>query len=223
MEATIYKICHSALWREAERAGAFAGAPVDHADGFIHFSTAAQVAETAARHFAGRGDLLLVAVDAAALGSALRYEPSRGGALVSASLWHAAALGRALGEAAAARGRRTACVPGACAVIALFDRLAAPLLRKLDPETAHALALRALKLAPLPRPAADDEKLRVAGVRPDVSQSGRARGRLRQECRSDRSAVPARLRLCRGRRRDAEAAAGQSASAAVPARRRTRR
>ena len=87
MEATIYKICDSALWREAERAGVFAGAPVDHADGFIHFSTAAQVAETAARHFAGRGDLLLVAVDAAALGPALRYEPSRGGAIVSASLW----------------------------------------------------------------------------------------------------------------------------------------
>ena len=81
MEATIYKICDSALWREAERAGVFAGAPVDHADGFIHFSTAAQVAETATRHFAGRGDLLLVAVDAAALGSALRYEPSRGGQL----------------------------------------------------------------------------------------------------------------------------------------------
>ena len=81
MNATIYKICDSALWREAERTGVFAGAPVDHADGFIHFSTAAQVAETAARHFAGKGDLLLVAVDAAALGSALRYEPSRGGQL----------------------------------------------------------------------------------------------------------------------------------------------
>ena len=81
MTATIYKICDSALWREAERAGVFAGAPVDHADGFIHFSTADQVAETAARHFAGQAGLLLVAVDAAALGSALRYEPSRGGAL----------------------------------------------------------------------------------------------------------------------------------------------
>ncbi len=81
MNATIYKICDAALWREAERAGVFAGAPVDHADGFIHFSTAAQVAETAARHFAGQGGLLLVAVDAAALGSALRYEPSRGGQL----------------------------------------------------------------------------------------------------------------------------------------------
>lgn len=78
MNATIYKICDQVLWGEAERAGVFAGAPVDHADGYIHFSTAAQATETAARHFAGRADLLLVAVDAAALGSALRYEPSRG-------------------------------------------------------------------------------------------------------------------------------------------------
>ena len=81
MTGTIYKICDSALWREAERAGVFSGAPVDHHDGFIHFSTAAQVAETAGRHFAGKDDLLLVAIDAAALGSALRYEPSRGGQL----------------------------------------------------------------------------------------------------------------------------------------------
>jgi uncharacterized protein (DUF952 family) len=79
LKTIIYKICDSALWRDAERSGVFTGAPVDHADGFIHFSTAPQVAETAARHFAGQGDLLLVAVDAAALGSALRYEPSRGG------------------------------------------------------------------------------------------------------------------------------------------------
>ena len=81
MTATIYKICDSALWRQAEQTGVFTGAPVDHADGFIHFSTAGQVAETAARHFAGKDDLLLVAVDAAALGSALRYEASRGGQL----------------------------------------------------------------------------------------------------------------------------------------------
>ena len=79
--ATIYKICGAALWCQAERAGVFGGAPVDHADGYIHFSTAGQVAETAARHFAGQADLVLVAVDAAALGAALRHEPSRGGAL----------------------------------------------------------------------------------------------------------------------------------------------
>jgi uncharacterized protein (DUF952 family) len=78
---TIYKISPRALWREAEQAGVFAGAPIDLADGFIHFSSAEQVAETAGRHFAGQSDLVLAAIDAAALGAALRYEPSRGGAL----------------------------------------------------------------------------------------------------------------------------------------------
>jgi uncharacterized protein (DUF952 family) len=77
----IYKICPAALWRQAEVAGEFVGAPVDRRDGFIHFSTAGQVAETAARHFAGETNLLLVAVDAGALGDALRFEPSRGGHL----------------------------------------------------------------------------------------------------------------------------------------------
>jgi len=77
----IYKICPRSLWQQAERTGAFSGAPVDQADGYIHFSTAEQVAETAAKHFAGQADLLLVAVDAAALGPALKWEPSRGGAL----------------------------------------------------------------------------------------------------------------------------------------------
>jgi len=77
----IYKIAPDALWREAEAAGRFDGAPVDLADGFIHFSTADQVRGTAARHFAGRADLLLIAVDAEALGPALKWEPSRGGAL----------------------------------------------------------------------------------------------------------------------------------------------
>ena len=77
----IYKISDVALWNEAKRLGVFTGAPVDVADGFIHFSTAAQAAETAARHFAGRGDLVLVAVDADALGAGLRHEPSRGGEL----------------------------------------------------------------------------------------------------------------------------------------------
>jgi uncharacterized protein (DUF952 family) len=77
----IYKICPRVLWREAERDGVFRGAPVDRADGYIHFSTAEQMQETAAKHFAGERDLLLIAVDATALGAALRWEPSRGGAL----------------------------------------------------------------------------------------------------------------------------------------------
>lgn len=77
----IYKIATRAEWDAAERAGRFDGAPVDLQDGYIHFSTAAQVRETAKRHFAGLGDLVLVEVDAAALGAALKYEPSRGGQL----------------------------------------------------------------------------------------------------------------------------------------------
>ena len=79
--SVIYKICPAALWRAAERDGVFRGAPVDLADGFIHFSTAAQVVETAAKHFAGQSDLLLVRVHAEKLGDALKWEPSRGGAL----------------------------------------------------------------------------------------------------------------------------------------------
>ncbi|MBZ0141337.1 MAG: DUF952 domain-containing protein, partial [Pseudorhodoplanes sp.] len=77
----IYKICPAALWRQAQQDGIFRGAPVDLADGFIHFSTAAQVGETAAKHFAGQGELLLIAVDTERLGGALKWEPARGGAL----------------------------------------------------------------------------------------------------------------------------------------------
>ncbi len=76
----ILKIVPRGLWLEAEAVGTFAGAPVDLADGFIHFSTAAQAEETAARHFAGQHDLLLVSVEAERLGAALRWEVSRGGA-----------------------------------------------------------------------------------------------------------------------------------------------
>ncbi len=79
----IYKICPRALWQEAERDGVFRGAPVDRADGYIHFSTAAQVRETAAKHFAGQDKLVLVAVDAAALGPALKWERARGGLLLT--------------------------------------------------------------------------------------------------------------------------------------------
>ena len=81
MPTTIYKICSAQEWRDAERAGRYQGAPVDARDGFIHFSTAGQLAETAAKHFAGAAGLMLVAVDAGALGEALKWEPSRGGQL----------------------------------------------------------------------------------------------------------------------------------------------
>jgi|SRR5579863_1939375 len=77
----IFKIVSASDWRAAEAAGVFEGAGIDRADGYIHFSTVEQVVETAARHFVGRKDLTLVAVDAEALGEALKWEPSRGGAI----------------------------------------------------------------------------------------------------------------------------------------------
>ena len=77
----IYKIAPIALWRAAEAAGQFDGAPVDLADGYVHFSTAFQVRETAHRHFTSQPDLMLVGVDPAKLGDALKWEPSRGGQL----------------------------------------------------------------------------------------------------------------------------------------------
>lgn len=92
----IYKICRAAEWVEAERSGTFAGSDVDRRDGYIHFSTAEQVGETAAKYFSGMDDLTLVAVDADALGPSLKWEPARGGALfphlygklpVAAALW----------------------------------------------------------------------------------------------------------------------------------------
>ena len=73
----IYKICPASAWREAERQGVFRGSPDDIRDGFIHFSTAAQVAETTDKHFFGQSGLFLIAVDADALGKALRWERSR--------------------------------------------------------------------------------------------------------------------------------------------------
>ena len=79
--ALIYKIVGAAEWRAAAAAGAFRGSAVDERDGYIHFSTAAQAQATAAKWFSGRDDLMLVAVEATALGDALRWEPARDGAL----------------------------------------------------------------------------------------------------------------------------------------------
>ena len=81
MDRIIYKIVPREIWQEARSSGVFRGAAIDLDDGYIHFSTAAQAVETAARHFAGVENLLLVAVDTDALGAALRFEPSRGGDL----------------------------------------------------------------------------------------------------------------------------------------------
>ncbi|QXT41400.1 DUF952 domain-containing protein [Gymnodinialimonas ceratoperidinii] len=93
----IYKILRADEWAALEAAGQTPGAPIDVADGYIHFSTAEQVVETAAKHFAGTEGLVLAALESDALGDALKWEPSRGGALfphlygplrLSDILWH---------------------------------------------------------------------------------------------------------------------------------------
>jgi len=78
---TIYKICEQASWRATMASGEYRGSADDKRDGFIHFSTAAQLPETAATHFAKQTNLMLVAVDGDALGVQLKWEPSRGGDL----------------------------------------------------------------------------------------------------------------------------------------------
>lgn len=80
-EAVIYKICSAADWDVAVQQGEYAGSRDDARDGYIHLSTAAQLPGTAAKYFSGRSDLVLVAFAADAIGTALRWEPARGGAL----------------------------------------------------------------------------------------------------------------------------------------------
>jgi uncharacterized protein (DUF952 family) len=77
----IFKICTQQAWTDAIAKGAFRGSADDVRDGFIHLSTAEQLPGTAAKFFIGQDTLVVVAFDAAALGPALRWEPSRGGAL----------------------------------------------------------------------------------------------------------------------------------------------
>jgi len=77
----IYKIFRRSEWDFFKDAGQTLGAPVDLADGFIHFSTSSQVVETAAKHFDGQTGLVLVAFETDAMEDALKWEPSRGGAL----------------------------------------------------------------------------------------------------------------------------------------------
>ncbi|RAI58761.1 DUF952 domain-containing protein [Roseicella frigidaeris] len=79
MDSIIYTMVRAADWRAAERCGAYHGSADDRRDGFLHFSTAAQLRASAAKHRAGEADLLLVAVEAAALGPALAWEPARSG------------------------------------------------------------------------------------------------------------------------------------------------
>lgn len=80
-ELFAFKVLTREQWNRFRDAGEFTGAPVDLADGYIHLSARGQVAETVARHFAGQDDLILAMVDLAALGAAVKWEPSRGGDL----------------------------------------------------------------------------------------------------------------------------------------------
>lgn len=96
MSDVAYKLVDRAEWEAARAAGAYAGSAVDLADGYIHMSTEAQVVETAAKHYRGRDDLVMVEVDLTALGEALKWEVSRGGDLfphLYAPLPFTAALG----------------------------------------------------------------------------------------------------------------------------------
>ena len=77
----IYHMCRTDEWQSAQVTGAYLGSSQDKADGFIHFSDASQVVESAARHRAGQDGLVLLAVESAALGNALKWEPSRNGVL----------------------------------------------------------------------------------------------------------------------------------------------
>ncbi|HEV7267809.1 MAG TPA: DUF952 domain-containing protein [Falsiroseomonas sp.] len=79
MDARIYTLIRGADWREAERRGEYAGSADDTRDGFLHFSTAAQVKESAAKHRRGEPDLWLVEADSVRLGDALRWEKAAGG------------------------------------------------------------------------------------------------------------------------------------------------
>jgi uncharacterized protein (DUF952 family) len=80
-DTTAYKVLTAEQMTALEHDGSFAGAPIDLTDGYIHLSTAAQLGETVAKHFAGQADLWLAAVDLEALGDAVKWEPSRGGDL----------------------------------------------------------------------------------------------------------------------------------------------
>jgi uncharacterized protein (DUF952 family) len=80
MATPIYHMCRADEWDAALRAGSYAGSSQDKADGFIHFSSAAQIVASAAKHRAGQDDLVLIEVPDEALGAALKWETSRGGA-----------------------------------------------------------------------------------------------------------------------------------------------
>ena len=81
MKTMVFKLCDAAEWSAAIKAGSYGGSGVDRRDGYIHLSAADQLAETAAKHFRGQEELVVIAFDADKLGASLKWEVSRGGAL----------------------------------------------------------------------------------------------------------------------------------------------
>ena len=167
MTKTIYKICPEPMWREAERSGVFDGAPVDLADGFIHFSTAGQVVETAAKHFAGQ--------DRSAAGRDRRRQARRGAEIrglarrraVPASLCPARNRAPRSGPARCRSARRHATSFRSWNPNERLDRLGRQLLFSFDPETAHGLSIKALRCGlPVGGRAPRDARLnvKVAGL-----------------------------------------------------------
>jgi uncharacterized protein (DUF952 family) len=104
----IYKIASREVAGHAHATGTFTGMPIDQRDGFLHFSTAAQLPETLRLHFAGEGDLVLLAVRAADMGAMLRWEPSRGGQLFP-HVYGSFAMSAVVHEAAIGVGPDGAC------------------------------------------------------------------------------------------------------------------
>ncbi len=160
MPEFIYKIASRAVFEASRETGRFGGMPIDLKDGYVHFSTAAQLAETLRLHFAGQGDLVLFSVPTAALGSALVWEPSRGGAAVPASLWRAADVG---GDQECRLLRRNGWQRDAAGVGEMIFTRLSPLLRmplvagltrdallRMDPEIAHGATISALRLGLAP-------------------------------------------------------------------------
>ena len=208
--ALIFKIVGADEWRAAEAAGVFAGSAVDRADGYIHFSTA----EQAPRRRRNGSPAATISCSRRSRrtrsGPALRWEPSRGGALFPHLYAPSGARRGRLGAPVAARRRRAPSLRKPRGMTRALSALALPLLPRLPPETAHRAAIGALKFAPLPPAARRDPRLKVHAFGLDFPNPlGMAAG-FDKNARSPRRVARARLRLCRGRHADAAPADRQS-------------
>ena len=219
MHKTIYKICPEALWREAEKAGRFEGAPVDLADGFIHFSTADQVRGDRGEAFCRAGR---PAARRRRRGTARRRAEIRALArrrAVSASLRAARSVGGNLGRSRCRLARTAPRLSGAARMmLGLLERLGRQALFCLDPETAHGLSIKALKCGlPVALSPRYDTRLKVSVAGLDfpnplgmaAGYDKNARGAGRAACGSA-SALPrsAPSRRCRRRAIRSRASSG---------------